>query len=397
MTTASTHSFIEAARALAPQIQAYTEEIEQARRLPLPLVESMAKAGLFRLCIPQQLGGVEADPMTFARIIEEVSKGDGAVGWCLMIGGAYGMFGGYLPDESAREIYGSDPNVITAGAFRPLGQAIVVDGGYRVTGQWPLGSGCQHSSWLLGGCRIFDGDHPRLRADGTPVVRILFFPAEDCEIIDTWHAAGLRGTGSHDYAVSDLFVPGTRSFSFREPPVQPGPLYALPTIAIFSTWIAAVPLGIARHAIDTLVELAGVKTATRSQNPLRQHATVQTDLARAEALLRSGRAFLYETLEETWQVVTTGDTLSLEQRSMLWLAATQATVAATQAVELMFSAGGSSSVYTSSPLERCLRDIRTAGQHMVVVPSNYEMVGQALLGFDMSQTPLLRVDDRGEG
>ena len=121
---------------------------------------------------------------------------------------------------------------------------------------------------------------------------------------------------------------------------------------------------------------------------------VQADVARAEALLRSGRAFLYETLDETWQVVTAGDTLSVKQRAMLWLASTQATVAATQAVELMFSAGGSTSVYTSSPLERCLRDIRTAGQHVCVVPSNFEMVGQALLGFEMDNSVLLRLDDR---
>ena len=124
---------------------------------------------------------------------------------------------------------------------------------------------------------------------------------------------------------------------------------------------------------------------------------VQTDVARAEALLRSGRAFLYETLDETWQVVTAGDTLSVKQRAMLWLASTQATVAATQAVELMFTAGGSTSVYTSSPLERCLRDIRTAGQHVCVVPSNFEMVGQALLGFEMDNSVLLRFDDRSEG
>ena len=124
---------------------------------------------------------------------------------------------------------------------------------------------------------------------------------------------------------------------------------------------------------------------------------VQADVARAEALLRSGRAFLYETLDEAWQVVTAGDTLSVKQRAMLWLASTQATVAATQAVELMFTAGGSTSVYTSSPLERCLRDIRTAGQHVCVVPSNFEMAGQAFLGFDMSTSVLLRLDDRSEG
>jgi indole-3-acetate monooxygenase len=122
--------------------------------------------------------------------------------------------------------------VITGGAFRPTGQALVVDGGYRVTGRWPLGSGCQHSAWIVGGCRILDGDQPRLGADGIPVTRLLFFPANSCEILDTWHSIGLRGTGSHDYAVADLFVPATRSLSFREPPSASGPLYALPTIAL---------------------------------------------------------------------------------------------------------------------------------------------------------------------
>ena len=396
MTTPSLSLFLDAVQALAPQIEASVEESERTRRLPLPLVEAMALAGLFRLWIPRALGGVEADPLTLIRVVEAVSQVDGATGWCLMIGGCYGVFGGYLPEEAARDIYGSDPNVITGGAFRPIGEAVVVEGGYRVTGRWPLGSGCQHCAWLVGGCRLFDGEQPRLQADGMPVTRILFFPASACEILDTWHTTGLRGTGSHDYAVTDLFVPAAHSLSFREPPIQSGPLYALPTIALFAIAIAAVPLGIARHAIDTLVELSGSKVASRSQQTIRQHAMLQADVGRAEALLRSGRAFLYETLDDAWQVVTAGETLSDTQRAMLWLAATQATTAATQAVDLMFSAGGSASVYTSSPLERCVRDIRIAGQHVCLVPSNYEMAGQALLGFDMSTTSL-SIDDRGAG
>jgi alkylation response protein AidB-like acyl-CoA dehydrogenase len=394
MTITSPSSFLDAVRVLAPQIQASVEESEQTRRLPLPLVEAMAQAGLYRLWIPRALGGEEADPMTFVRVVEAVAQVDGATGWCLTIGGGYGIFGGYLPAAAARDIYGSDPHVITGGAFRPLGQAVVVEGGYRVTGRWPLGSGCQHCAWMVGGCRIFDGDQPRLQADGTPVTRLLFFPAAACEILDTWYTAGLRGTGSHDYAVAEQFVPAAHALSFREPPVQPGPLYALPTLALLTTAVAAVPLGIARHAIDTLVELAGSKSVSRSPQVLYQHAMVQADIGRAEALLRSGRAFLYETLSEAWQVVTAGELLTVTQRAMLWLAATQATTAAMQAIDLMFRAGGSASIYTSSPLERCVRDIRTAGQHVSVVPSNYEMVGQALLGFDM-RTTLLAVDDRG--
>ena len=225
-------------------------------------------------------------------------------------------------------------------------------------------------------------------------MRLMFFPACSCAILDTWYSIGLRGTGSHDYTVTDLFVPTARSLSFREPPSAPGPLYALPTIALFGTVLAAVPLGIARHAIDILTELAGTKIATRSQQALREDATMRGDLGRAEALLRSGRAFLYEALDQAWQVVTAGETLSVTQRATMWLASTHATNAAKQATELVYSAGGATSAYTSSGLERCLRDVHAAGQHLTLASTNYEMVGQALLASDMRLTPLLVRDDR---
>ena len=225
-------------------------------------------------------------------------------------------------------------------------------------------------------------------------MRLMFFPASSCEFLDTWHSIGLRGTGSRDYAVTDLFVPAARSLSFREPPSAPGPLYALPTIALFGAVLAAVPLGIARHAIDILTELAGTKIATRSQQALREDATMRGDLGRAEALLRSGRAFLYEAPDQAWQVVTAEETLSVTQRATMWLASTHATNVAKQATELMYSAGGATSAYTSSGLERCLRDVHAAGQHLTLASTNYEMVGQALLGSDMRLTPLLVRDDR---
>ena len=397
MTAAASQHFVEVAAALAPQIRAATDNIERMRRLPLPLVEALARAGLFRLWIPRAFGGEETDPMTLVRVVEEIARVDGAAGWCVAIGGEYGVFGGYLQPDAAREIYGSDPLVVTGGAFRPTGQAVVVDGGYRVTGRWPLGSGCQHSAWIVGGCRVLDGDRLRLGPDGIPVMRLMFFPAASCEILDTWHSIGLRGTGSHDYTATDLFVPAARSLSFREPPAAPGPLYALPTIALFGTVLAAVPLGIARHAIDILTELAGTKITTRTQQVLREDATMRGDLGRAEALLRSGRAFLYEALEEAWRVVSAGQTISVTQRALVWLASTHAANAAKQATELMFSAGGATSAYISSGLERCLRDVHAAGQHLTLASSNYEMAGQAFLGSDMRTTPLLVRDDRSAG
>ena len=160
MPDAARSPFIEAARGLAPQIRAAADEVESSRRLPSPLVEAMAQAGLFRLWIPRAVGGEEADPATLVRVVEEVSRADGAAGWCVANGGEYGVFGGYLPAPAAHEIYGSDPHVRTAGALRAFGNAVVVDGGYRVTGRWSLGSGCQHSAWIVGGCQILDGDQP---------------------------------------------------------------------------------------------------------------------------------------------------------------------------------------------------------------------------------------------
>ncbi len=182
--------------------------------------------------------------------------------------------------------------------------------------------------------------------------------------------------------------------SLRDPPVEPGPLYAIPTIALFGAVLAAVPLGIARHAIDILVELAGTKVATRSRQSLREDVTLQAYLGRAEALLRSGRAFLNDALSEVWRAVSAGQTLGTADRAMLWLASTHAANTAKEATDLMFSAGGAASTYTASGLERCVRDIHAAAQHVTVAPANYQMAGKAFLGGDMRTTPLLFVDDR---
>lgn len=396
MTDTATSPFVDTAAALAPLVLASAQEGERSRRLSAPLAEAMAQAGLFRLWIPRAIGGEEADPMTLVRVVEEISRADGAAGWCIAIGGGYGVFGGYLGKDAARDIYGSDPLVRVAGALRPFGTAKIVDGGYRVTGRWPLGSGCQHSGWMIGNCRIFDGDQPRLHPDGTTVMRFMLFPTAQCEIFDTWHSIGLRGTGSHDYAIADTFVPSARSLSFREPPAEQGPLYAFPTIALFGAALAAVPLGIARHAIDILVELVGRKIATRSRKLLGEDALVQADLGRAEALLGSGRAFLYGTLGEAWQAVSAGKALSVAERATLWLASTHAANAAKQATELMFGAGGSASVDVSCGLERCVRDVHAAVQHLTLAPANYQMAAAAYLGADMRSTPLLISDDRGD-
>ena len=252
-----------------------------------------------------------------------------------------------------------------------------------------------HSNWLMAGCRILDGDSPRLTASGAPLGKLMFLPRAEGHVLDTWYTGGLRGTGSHDFEVKDVVVPASRSVRFADPPVERGPLYSFPAISLFATLIASVSLGIARHALEAFKELAGVKKPTSSQELLRASPVAQSQLGEAEGLLRAGRAFLFESLAGAWEVARRGEPLSWEERGLLWLSATQAATQALQAVDIVYRAGGASSVYASTQLERCSRDIRTASQHLCVMPTNYEVAGQLFLGADMSATAWSR-DNRGD-
>src|SRR2546428_7745771 len=208
-------SILSAATALTPMIHACREDMEHERRLPLHLVDALKKAGVFRMTMPRDWGGAELDPLSQLRIIEALSAADASVGWCVMIGCDSGYFSGFLNQQVAREMY-PDLDAVTGSALTLTGRAVRVEGGYRVSGRWPFSSGCQHSAWLVGGCLVYDGEQPRLRPHGVPDTRQCYGPAEAVSILDTWYTTGLRGSGSHDFTVSDCFVPEERTFSYQE-------------------------------------------------------------------------------------------------------------------------------------------------------------------------------------
>jgi indole-3-acetate monooxygenase len=338
----TTASVLDSVRHLASVIRAHADAIEQERSLPTPVIRGLIDAGVFRMLMPRSLGGDETDPLTVCRVVEEIATQDGAAGWCAMIGTCNSHFGGLLPGAGAREIF-ANRDVVLAGTFRPTGVAVAVEGGYRVTGRWPFASGIMHSSWLMGGCSIVDADGPGRTAAGAPAMALAFLPRGEARVLDTWRTVGLRGTGSHDFEVKDVFVPVRRSLWFSDPPVERGPLYSVPAIALFATFIASVSLGIARHALEIFKELAGVKKPSWSQEPLRAGAVAQSQLGEAEGLLRAGRAFLFESLAAAWEVARRGEPLSWMQRGLLWLSATQAATQARQAVDIVYRAGGASS------------------------------------------------------
>ncbi|MBA3530702.1 MAG: acyl-CoA dehydrogenase family protein [Ardenticatenales bacterium] len=379
-TVSLSDSLIAAAREMAPLVAASAEEAEQARRLPQPLVDAMVEAGLFRMVMPASLGGAEADPLTIMRVIEEVAQADGAAGWSLMIGSTSAIVVAYLPEQDARALFGNPPRGIFGGVVAPTGKATVVEGGYRVSGRWSYGSGIEHCEWHVGGCLLFEDRTMRLSPKGVPQMRLMLFPGRESIIHDTWNVSGLRGTGSHDYSVQDIFVPEAHALSLIEGPLyQTGPLYRLPIFGLLAMSVASVATGIARGAINALMDLAGAKMPMGSRKVLAEQGMVQVQVAQAEALLRSGRAFLIDAASELWEAVSAGNAVSVEQRMLLRLAAAHATSSAAQAVDLMYQAGGATANFSSSPLQRAFRDVHAATQHAMVAPLWYETAGRHLL------------------
>ena len=381
---------------LTPMIRDECVVVDRARALPATVVDVLRNAGVFQLLVPRAVGGAETDPLTFLRVVEQVSYADGSAGWCTMIGGAYGIFGGMLSPEGAREIFG-DPATISAGNFRPdKGVAEVIDGGYRVSGCWELASGSSHASWYIAGAMLVQDGAPISGPEGRPRMREFFFPASEARVIDTWESTGLRGTASHDYEVRDIFVPERRTLWFQEPPSEPGPLYRMPPVAMFATFIAAVQLGIARHAIDAFVELATTKVPTMSEIILADRVTAQATLGRARAQVSAARGYLENTLQGLWDRVDAGHAPTLGDRGDLWLASAHAGHTAHAAIDMLYTAAGATAVYAASPLDRCLRDARTALQHVCTQEVHFELAGRLALERD-AVASVWGLDYRGEG
>jgi len=280
-----------AARALGPMIRAEAAAIEAAGRLPEKVVSGLKEAGVFRMTMPRAMGGPEVDPVTQLAIVEEVARADGSAGWVVMIGSDGGFYAARLEPSVAERIY-ADRDAITASVLVPRGRARRVDGGYRVTGQWPFGSSSLHADWFVGGCLVFDGDAPATGPGGHPLVRMLFFPRSEVEVLDTWQTTGLAGSGSHDWRVADLFVPDELGFSFLEPAKNPAPLYGFPWFIVANA--PGASLGIARAAIDCFGELAATKVVMPGAQKLRDELLVQVAIARAEAALGSALSYLVD-------------------------------------------------------------------------------------------------------
>jgi alkylation response protein AidB-like acyl-CoA dehydrogenase len=373
---------ITAAINLAPQIRALRHELDETRHLPSSLAHTMAEAGLFQLHVPRAIGGPEYPPLTAFRVIEEISKVDGSVGWCAMIATAISLSTGWLDPDVGRTLFGQPPDVRLAGSIRPEGHAYAVDGGFRVRGHWDFASGIHHANWLLCTCKVMDGETPRRTSAGTPVICALLVPATSATIKDTWSVVGMCGTGSHDFIVDDVFVPATQDVSRTKPPYASGPLYD-PRLGQMATWTstAANALGIARGAMDAFVDLAMHTGSTMSTTLLRDRSFVQTRVAEAEAILGAARAYVITAVGTAWDEVCNDAPDPMPAITRARLAIVHSIHEAVRAVDIVFHAAGTNAVYRKHPLERYFRDIHVAVQHGAALPAHFETAGKILLGY----------------
>jgi indole-3-acetate monooxygenase len=378
-----------AAIGLAEQIRTASEEIERGRRLPPSIAAAMKEAGVFGMAMPRVWGGPELDPLTQFRVIEALAAADGSVGWCAMIGCDGGYVTAFLDQDVARAMY-PDVSVATGAAATTTGQAVRVPGGYCVSGRFPFVSGCQHCEWVWLGCIVVENGVPRVDGNGVPETRQCVLPLSQCEIMDTWHTTGLRGTGSNDVVVRDAFVEEEHSFSFQDPELikRSGPLYSFPFLFIAKG--AAPALGIARHALDVLIESAAAKPARRytlgehieAPKVLRDDVYVQEAVGRAETLLAAARAYYFDVMGDLWATLVDGRQPSERQLALFVTAFPHVVGVCVEVVQLVYKAAGGGAVYQKGPLDRCLRDVLTMNQHVVGTLRTYEMAGRLLLGLE---------------
>lgn len=375
---------IQLARDLGPHLAKHVSNDENNRRLSPEVVDALKNAGFYKLFLPRSLGGLEASLVTTARVIEELARHHAAAGWSLMVANSNLTFGGFLPEEGVQEIFIDNPDSFIAGSVHPFMMATKTEGGYLINGRNPLVSHVHEAQWICMLALVCEGGKPKF-TDGRPEIIGVYMKASDCIIHDTWNVIGMRATDSNDLEAKDVFVPDHRLFPL-DPEKQMGKHFQgtlsriPPAGANVATLLPAVTMAVARNAIEELKTLAARKVPLGSMVPIKERGVVQRKLGRAEALVQSSRIYLYEMLDNTWKRVEKGEELSLQDKGDLLLAATHVNQSCVEAIELAYTAAGTSGIYTRNNLSRYMGDAQVLRQHGFINESRYETGGQIHFG-----------------
>ena len=369
-------SILVAAQALQPAVDAQRREIDELSRLPDTVVDAMREAGIFRIAMPRELGGPELDPVQQVKVLEALFRIDGSVGWCGLIGCDAGYYQAAVDPEVRSELF-PRLDMIAAGQFVPKGRAEAVEGGYQVSGRWSFASGCWHADFMLGACLVVENGE-LVRADSNqPRVRMFALPREHVRIIETWDTLGLRGSGSHDYEVEDVFVPARYELDLRRRQRSDAPLYRYPFMLLCKH---GGVLGIGDAALEALRSSRAAKVTTVSATDLQGDVVVHGALGRYQARLSAARHYVYAVLEECFDSLQRDVPLTEEQIAHFRLSLVHAHDATREVVEGVFDTLATKAIHKSHALERQLRDIITACQHIAVNARVYEAGGRLLWG-----------------
>jgi indole-3-acetate monooxygenase len=369
------------AKALARELADAADEVESTRRIPAPLLARMHELRLCRMLLPHSSGGDEIDPGTYLLTVEEVARHNGSIGWNVFVANSAALIAPYLELETARKIY-SDPNALIAWGPPNETVADVEPGGYRVTGEWGFASGSRQATWMGLHCMVRETDgSTRMTTGGHPEIRSMLFPVEQAIQLDTWHTIGLRGTASDSYRVEDLFVADafTGLRTAPETRTEPGPLYAFTMQGLYAVGVAGVALGIAGAMLDAFKELATQKTP-RGLDTLADRTGVQSGVAKGEARIGAGRAYLLESLRDIYATARPDVPINVDERARVRLGTTNAIHGAIEVADWVYHEAGVNSIFPGDPFERRFRDIHTLSQQIQARDAHYETVGQVMLG-----------------
>jgi alkylation response protein AidB-like acyl-CoA dehydrogenase len=358
-------------------------QAEADRRLAPEAMEALFDTGFLRTWVPKAYGGLEMDLLPALRMYEELSRIDTAAGWVTANSSSIAYFCQVLPEEAQVEMF-ADPRCLMAGGWFPPGSAERADGGYRVTGQWAFSSGCDYATWLTGQALVMENGVPQIKPDGNPVALLVFFRADEAEIVDTWNTLGMRGTGSHDVRIENLFIPDRRCWVI-EPLGRPAGAFASSLyglgIYIPPAFIPTVALGTARAAFDDFMDLVQRKTPSYTQVGLADRPVVQERAARARALIDAGRRNLYAAVGEAQEFIKSAGRIDLDRGINLAMAGAFAIDVACQAVDMIHACAGTTAFRTEHRFQQYFRDVHTLSQHAFATPSGrFESLGKLMLG-----------------
>jgi len=357
---------------IAPILAEHAPLSEKLGRLDAPSIEAVRTTRLLRMFCPRDLGGLEADPVTAILVLEALGRIDGSASWVIGILGSSALFAGpYLPAATARQIYAKGVPPM-AGSFRPKDQAEAVAGGYRVNGRWPFASGIHHADWVFAGAFV----------SGEPPVgpRLVVLPRDQVIVHDNWQVAGLRGTGSCDFSIENVFVPEDMTCALTDVilgnAITGGAAVRLGLPAGVASFHIGIPLGIARRALDEITNQAIKKGRGFPPSLLQTHPHFQFALGKAESALASVRALALQLMSELYAEAQAGRTPPPRRQAEIRAASTYITEVAQNVTSVAFQAAGGGALFDDNPLQRCFRDVFAAGQHFVVSQTSYQAMGQ---------------------